>query len=106
MEKPNYILKANEAVLVPKNDSNVLHYLKIFLWVVIAIIIIGSLVFQDNLFSELQWTSQMLLISLFIGIFFMGGNKKIPSPFEIHFFDDYLIVYREKYYYSHPLSTK
>lgn len=67
MEKPNYILKANESVRVPKNEN-----------------------------SNLGW----------IGTLFGGGTKKVSSPFEIRFYDEYLVVYREKRYYSKSVSRK
>ncbi len=75
-------------------------------WIVIGVIIIGSIVFQDNLFSELSWSTRVLLLAMAIGVSFVGGNKIVPSPFEIQFYDDYLIVYREKHYYSKELSRK
>lgn len=103
-EKPNYVLKANEGILVPKNPSLV--PLKKAVWIIVALIIIGSLIFQDNLFTELSWSAQILLIALAIGVTIAGGNVRVPSPFEIWFFDDYLIVYREKRYYDSKVTRK
>ena len=40
MNKPNYILKTNEAVLMPKGGKNNLSGLKIAVWIIIAIIVI------------------------------------------------------------------
>ena len=67
MEMPNYVLKANEGVLVPKDENSFL----------------GS--FVGGLFAS---------------------SKMVPSPFEIQFFDDYLIIYREKKYYSKNVIRK
>lgn len=106
MEKPNYVLKANEAVLVPKNDNPWLGRLKKAVWIIVGIIILGSIIFQDNIFSELNWSAQVMLIVLAIGLTFTGGSHRVPSPFEIWFYDDYLIVYREKHYYSRKVSRK
>ncbi|GGA79709.1 hypothetical protein [Ornithinibacillus halotolerans] len=97
-EKPNYILKANEGVIVPKNDN--FSKLKKVVWIIVGLVIIGSFIFQENIFSELTWSARIMLIVLAIGVSFAGGNKMVPSPFEIQFYDDYLIVYREKHYYS------
>lgn len=106
MEQPNYVLKANEGILVPKNENLLLGKLKIVAWVIVGVIILGSLIFQTNLFRELSWTIKGLLVALVIGLSFVGGNKRIPSPFEIQFYDDYLIVYREKRYYDRKVTRK
>ena len=50
-EKPNYVLKANEGIYYPKNPKLV--PLKKAVWIIIALIIIGSLIFRENLFAEL-----------------------------------------------------
>ena len=106
MKTPNYVLKANEGVLVPKNENSTLGILKKAVWIVVGVIILGSIIFQDNLFSEFSWNIQILLLGLIIGVSFTGGSKITPSPFEIQFYDDYLIVYREKHYYSKKLTKK
>ncbi|WP_428909700.1 hypothetical protein [Niallia sp. Krafla_26] len=107
MEKPNYVLKANEGITVPKNDNPLLGKLKITVWIIIGVIILGSLLFQENLFIELSWTARVLLIVMAIGLTFSGGGyKKIPSSFEIQFYDDYLIVYREKRYINKKVSRR
>jgi hypothetical protein len=106
MEIPNYVLKANEGILVPKSEKPLLGKLKITVWIVVGVIIIGSILFQDNLFNDLSWSSRILLIAMVIGIGFSGGNKRVPSPFEIQFYNDYLIVYREKRYYNKKVIRK
>ncbi|WP_428909701.1 hypothetical protein [Niallia sp. Krafla_26] len=106
MEKPNYVLKANEGVLVPKNENLPLGKIKLAVWIVVGVIILGSLLFQDNLFSELSGTAQVLLVVLAIGVSFTGGTKMVSSPFEIRFYDDYLVVYREKKTYNKKVSRK
>ena len=101
MNKPNYILKTNEAVLMPKGGKNNLGGLKIAVWIIIAVIVIGSIIFQDNLFSEINWTTRLLLIAVAIGVTFVGGKKEnLPSPIELQCYDDCIIVYRTKRYYS------
>lgn len=101
MEKPNYELKTNEAVLMPVNQGNGLLVFKICVWIIVALTILGSIVFQDNLFLELSWTSRIFLIILVIGVTLYGGKKEdFPSPMELQFFDDYLVFYQPKRYYS------
>lgn len=106
MNSPNYVLKANEGILVPKNRTSK-HPLKVFVLIIVGIIIVGSIIFKDNLFSELSVTAKILLVSIVIGICFLGeGSERVPSPFEIWFYDDYLIVYREKHYYNRKVTRK
>lgn len=80
MEKPNYVLRTNEAVLMPVNQGNGLLVFKICVWIVVALTVLGSIVFQDNLFSELSWTSRIFLIILVIGVTLYGGKKNISHP--------------------------
>ncbi len=104
--KPNYVLKADEGVLVSKNENSTLGIIKITVWIIVGVIILGSLVFHDNLFSELSWTTRILLIALAIGVIFKGGSKRVSSPIEIQFYDDHLVVYREKIQYKRNLILK
>ncbi len=105
MEKPNYILKTNEAVLVPVTQNKGITFLKIGVWVVVIIIVLGSLIFKDNLFAELSWTSRFLLIAIAASVLVIGGKKEdVPSPMEIQFYDEYLILYRPKCYYSKKIT--
>ena len=105
--QPNYVLKANEGVLMPKNDNPALGFIKKAVWIVVGIIVIGSLIFQDNLFGKITWSTRILLIALAIGSLFLGGGSvRVPSPFEIWFYDDYLVIYREKFYMDRKTSRK
>jgi hypothetical protein len=102
MENPNYVLSTNENILVPKNEK--MSALKIAVLVIIFVIIIGSVLFQDNLFSELSWTARILLVAAAIGVFVSGEKIRVPSPIELRFYDDYLIVYRPKIYYNRKVT--
>lgn len=106
MIDPNYILKANEAVLVPKKNRENIARLKPIVWIVVLIVVIASFIFGDNLFNELSWTVRILLIALAIGTLFISTDERVPSPFEIWFYDDYLVIYREKHYYSKSVIRK
>lgn len=93
--------KTNEAVLIPTNQSRGITFLKTGVWIVVAVIVLGSLLFQDNLFSELSWTARVLLFVLALGVTFLGGKKEyVPSPMELQFFEDHLVLYLPKRYYS------
>lgn len=101
MSEPNYVIKTNEAVLMPTKQSSGFTFLKMGVWIVVAVIVFGSLLFQDNLFLELSWTTRVLLIVLALGVTFLGGKTEYaPSPMELQFFDDHLVLYLPKRYYS------
>ena len=68
MNRPNYVIQTNEAVLIPTNQSRGITFLKTGVWIVVAVIVLGSLLFQDNLFSELSWTARVLLFVLALGV--------------------------------------
>lgn len=106
MQEPNYILKANEAVIVPKANTGGIAKIRTAIWIIVAIIIIGSFVLGNNIFSELSWTVRALLISLVIGTFFINTSERVPSPFEMWFYDDCLVLYREKHFYSKKITRK
>lgn len=98
MENPNYVLRFNENVLVPKNPGQ--STLKKWIWIVAGILLLASLIFQNNLFADMAWATRILLIVLLIGSLFIGGSVRVPSPMELRFYDDHLIAYRPKRYYS------
>lgn len=99
MEDAKYVLKTHERVFVPEETSRFHTFMRWFVWVVVGIIIVGSLVFQDNIFTEMSWSARVLLVVL---VFTFGFQKKVPTPSEIEiwFYDDYLVVYRDKRYYD------
>lgn len=105
MESPNYVLKTNEAVLMPKNQSKGMEFLKIGVWVIVLMIVIGSLIFRNNLFSELSWSARVLLVVLAFAVTLVAGKQEnVPSPIELQFYDDYIILYRPKRYYSRRVT--
>lgn len=107
MNNANYILKTNEAVLMPTEVNRCKSTLKICIWVVIGIIILGSFIFQDNLFTELSGIVRIFLIVLAVGFGFYDGKKEYaPSPMELQFYDDRLVLYLPKRYYSNRVTRK
>lgn len=107
MDNPNYVLKGKEGVLVHKNEKSIRGYLKLAILIIWLIIIVSFIIFQDNLFKSLSLIARIMLISLTIWVYFTSESKeKIELPFEIWFYDDYLILYRQKHYYSRKLTRK
>ena len=72
-EQPKYVLKFNETVRKTVKDNN--YKIKIAVVIIVAVIILGSIIFQDNLFSELSWTTRIILISLVFGVMFTGKTE-------------------------------
>lgn len=107
MDTPEYIIRTYEAVLMPIEVNKGKHAIKVCIWVVIALIIIGSLIFQDNLFAEFSWPIKLLLIVLVIVFGFYSGEKDyVPSPMELQFFEDKLVLYLPKRYYTSRITRK
>lgn len=107
MSEPNYVLKANEAVLMPTENNKGKSILKVCIWIVIGVIIVASFVFQDNIFAELSWPVRIFLIVLAVGFGFYGGKKEYTeSPMELRFYDDCLMLYLPKRYYSNRVSRR
>lgn len=99
IDKPNYVLNFNEAVLMPVRESKTRTYVRIAVWAVVVILLLGSFVFRDNLFFELNWTARILLVILAIGVGFRKTDW-FPSYMELRFFDDYIVFFQPKRWYS------
>ena len=92
---------------MPTNNNKVFSIIKIATWVIVGAVIIGSLIFQDNLLGEMSWSTRIILILLAIGTLFLGNKKEyFPSPMELQFYDEYLIFYLPKRYYSKRVTRK
>ena len=104
MNEPNYILKATEAVLVPAESK--VGWIKKAPLVIVGIIVVASILFQENIFMEMSVTPRFLLIGLVIWSFTGNNSKWEPSEFEIRFYDEYLEIYREKRYTINNLYRK
>ncbi len=105
MEEPKYILKTNRADRQYTKGKQPFSTIRIIVWIVVAIIIVGSLIFRENLFFELSWTARGILISLLICSFSWGEkNIRVPGKLEIRFYEDYGVLYIEKAGYSYRLS--
>ena len=97
-QQPNYVLKFNETDSKKVKDRN--YYIKTAVVTIIAILVILSIIFEENLFLELSWTVRILLIAIALGILFTCKKKDVPSPAELRFYDDYLLLFIERKYYS------
>lgn len=78
---------------------------KVALLILIAIPLLFQLVFGESLMANLSTSAKFmyygLLISLAGKIFFHGDRSdRIPSALRIEFYEDYIVLYREKRAYS------
>ena len=103
-KQPNYVLKFNETDSKKVKDSN--YFIKKTVVIIIAAIVILSIIFGDNLFLELSWTARILLISLALGVLFTEKKEDVPSPAELRFYDDYLVLFLHRKYYSEKSIQK
>lgn len=107
MGEPKKILRTYEKVDIPVSSSGVHTFIRTATWIIVGVIIIGSLIFQSNLLSEISWISRMILIALAIGISFWGPKTNpTPSEIEVWFYDDCFVVYRNKRYYSPKVTHR
>lgn len=77
MDNSNYAIKTYEAVLMPIEDNKGKIWLRNCVWAIIGIIIIGSFIFDINIFKEISWTVRIFLIILAIGFGFYGEKKSM-----------------------------
>lgn len=103
-EHPYYILRTNEKVMIPKNDSKLLYYLRKSIIVICVIIIIWSIFAQKFILFDLNSASVISLIIGVIAVFSLSEKKEQAAPLELQFYKDYLIVYKRKHYYDTKLS--
>ena len=105
MQEPRYIYCDKEAIRVPKSEDSLKAKMKKAVFIVIAVIIGASLVFNFNILGEMSRPTKLLLIALCL--MFLGEKKeKVPSEFELRFYDEYLVLYRRKRYYDRRVTRK
>ena len=106
MENPIYVLKTNESAWAPTQNAKQVVFAKKAVRIILVVLLLGSFVFGDNLFGELSLMPKVLLIAIFLGTWFAKAKEKVAKPFEIRFYEDYLVLYREKRYYSTKVSRQ
>lgn len=107
MENVDYVLKMEEGVLIPVEISGREKFVRNIVCGIAVILVLASILFRENIFMELEWFIQILFILLFFKFIFFGQKKiDTPSQMEIHFYEDYLVLYRPKIYCSKTLTRK
>lgn len=105
MEK--YVLKANEAVLVPVGPPKLPPVIKKCVKIIWIAIIALSLLFGTNLLSEFSAMGLVLLFGVTCAVLFSGQKTEYaPSEMELHFYEDKLVLFRPKRYYDESVTRK
>ena len=107
MDNSNYVIKTSEAVLMPIEENKGKKIIRNCVWTIIGVILVSSFLFDINIFSELSWPVRIFLIIIVLGFGLYGGKKEyVPSPMELHFEDDCLVIYSPKRYYDSRVTRK
>lgn len=105
MEK--YVLKANEAIVIPVEPSKIPPVVKTGVKIVWVAIIVLSLLFRTNLLGEMSGLALALLVGVSIAVLFSGQKTEFaPSEMELRFYDDKLVLYRPKRYYDERVTRR
>ena len=105
MENPIYILQADERVFASQKNDSMRKTIKNVARVVAIILIICLVLYR--MFIGLGSGFLFILYCLRTGrLFYLNKSIAVSSPFEIWFYDDHLIIYREKLYCNRRLSRK
>ena len=87
--------------------KNIFYYMRRALIGLIVVFIFFSFVFGENLFAELGAGSLMLLIAVVINLFFNNScSKEEYYDIEFKFFENYLLLYRNKRYYTPKVTRR
>lgn len=105
-EIPNYTLKISEERL---SDIRVgIIYIRIIEILLALTIIVGVSykIYSISILKESLNALLFLIVMFLILTFFINTKKREPSPFEIQFYNNYLVIYREEFEYSIGLSRR
>lgn len=83
---------------VPPKKLQLAKHIYIAVWIVIIIL---SVIMQENLFADLAFPFKLLLVLLGIKIFSYDlKTSRIPAQLDIRFTEESISLFREKHYYS------
>ncbi len=105
-ENAKHVVTFDEAIPTKASSQGLNKALKIIVCVIIGVLCLGTLVFGENLFLEINPFALIMLGGLAISVFFGGKKQMKAAPMEIWFFDDHLVILKVKHYYSKNLSRK
>ncbi len=106
MQEPNYKLAFKEIILVSKNESKTKDIVKFLVMFFIFGGIGLSLLVGENIFSEFSFIVWVCILSGVVYLVKHSGNKQLSSDCELWFYDDRIVQYRPKVYYSKKMTRR
>lgn len=102
-----YVLKIDEAVLVPVKPSKIPAVVRKGVLAVWAAILLFSLLLGENLLGEMNGVMVVWLIGLSLAVLLYSPKKEYkPSEMELQLYDDKLILYRPQRYYDESTTRR
>lgn len=94
----NEIVCFNDGRMTPKNDTKIYFVIKKAFWIILVLIALGSIVFNEFLLAGESlpiWTCFVV-----IGGYLLKnrGYERVECPSEIHFYDEYMVFYVPKHH--------
>lgn len=95
MSKLSTALELAEAVYMEMDGYKSLRIFKVILLVILALLMLGTVVFNNSLLNELSFMAQMLLYSSILFAILAGDRLMlVPSKLELNVFEDHLVLTR------------
>lgn len=100
METPNYILKFNDGLMTPRKESTMKDIVRILVWIFFAVFLLAGILWGVEIFKEIPVMTWVCVLFAMGYLKSQGGVERKPSPCELWFYDDYMVQYCERRYYS------
>lgn len=97
--EPKCVLKTTENVAVLKKGSQILASLRGILWMIVGVMLCNSIFFWKEI-SGISWIIRIILLIVAVLSSFWNKNRRVSSDIELWFYENFLVVYREKRYYD------
>lgn len=97
--EPKCVMKTTENVAVPKKGSQILASIRGVLWMFVGVMLCNSIFFWKEI-SRTSWIIRIILLILAVLSSFWKKNCRVSSGIELWFYENFLVVYREKRYYD------
>ena len=92
--EPNYILKFDETCFIPQESKT--SWISKIAGAVLVLLLVFSFIFRVNMFAKMSVAALVLLFWVIIKNF--PSDEAVPFPVELRFYEDCLVIYREKHY--------
>lgn len=100
MNGPLETLHLKEGVIcpIPWRKRGIFGKLKPIVYAIVGMIILLSLIFHDNILSELSGYSQFTIVVLFVRVLFEQVDEWVPSDLDMVFYEDRIELFRKRVY--------